>query len=228
MLPRHTWQYWRPGGADVVELGLVHGTEVALPDHFHDEDQVTFVIAGQRRFLFGKRLVAVEAGEGLCIPAGTPHRSQPQPLGVVCINLYVRAAVRDTALLLERLRETWRLRTPFPLDALADLARERHPHPFRPGAGDSPLLSRSAPSVQAAAREFAMSREGYSRAFRRAYGMPPKAFGVMSRLNEARALLRSGVPLADTAAISGFADQSHLGRCFRRAFGVTPGRYRGR
>ncbi|NUB21797.1 helix-turn-helix domain-containing protein, partial [Azospirillum formosense] len=71
-----------------------------------------------------------------------------------------------------------------------------------------------------------MSREGYTRRFRKTHGVPPHAFGLQERLNEARLLLRAGEPIAAVAADTGFTDQSHLGRCFRRAFGVTPGRYR--
>ena len=43
-----------------------------------------------------------------------------------------------------------------------------------------------------------------------------------------RAGLRNGMAPAAVAAEIGFADQSHLGRAFRRAFGVTPGCYRAR
>jgi transcriptional regulator GlxA family with amidase domain len=71
-----------------------------------------------------------------------------------------------------------------------------------------------------------MSREGFSRMFARRHGMPPHAFWLMARLNHARGLLRAGEDIAGVAAETGFADQSHLGRWFRRAFGVTPGRYR--
>lgn len=65
-----------------------------------------------------------------------------------------------------------------------------------------------------------------SRAFSAAYGLPPHAYLVQRRLNRARALLAAGEPPAAAAAASGFADQSHLGRWFRRAFGMTPAAYR--
>jgi AraC-like DNA-binding protein len=48
----------------------------------------------------------------------------------------------------------------------------------------------------------------------------------MRRLNKARDLLRAGQTIADVAFEMGFADQSHLGRWFKRAFGITPGLYR--
>lgn len=118
------WTYWRPVTADIVELALVQGEDVALPDHFHDEDQVTFVIAGARRFLMGTRLVTVGPGQGVCIPAGQPHRSLPEPNGVVCINLYLRASGCDTRALLDRLAVRWHQGAPLDAHALAGLVRE--------------------------------------------------------------------------------------------------------
>ncbi|HEX3990128.1 MAG TPA: AraC family transcriptional regulator, partial [Acetobacteraceae bacterium] len=81
-------------------------------------------------------------------------------------------------------------------------------------------------TVRDAAERACMSREGFSRSFRRTHGVPPSVFRSMTKLNQARLLLRAGIPLAAVAAEAGFADQSHLGRGFRRTFGVTPGQYR--
>lgn len=65
-----------------------------------------------------------------------------------------------------------------------------------------------------------------TRAFSAAYGLSPHAYLVQRRLNRARVLLSRGDPPADVAAATGFADQSHMGRWFRRAFGMTPAAYR--
>lgn len=65
-----------------------------------------------------------------------------------------------------------------------------------------------------------------SRAFSAAYGLSPHAYLVQRRLNRARVLLSRGETPAAVAAATGFADQSHLGRWFRRAFGMTPAAYR--
>jgi AraC-like DNA-binding protein len=48
----------------------------------------------------------------------------------------------------------------------------------------------------------------------------------MRRLERARQLIAAGGPLADAAAASGFADQSHLTRQFKQAYGVAPGTWR--
>lgn len=46
------------------------------------------------------------------------------------------------------------------------------------------------------------------------------------RLEQARALLKSGRAPLEVALELGFADQSHLGRQFKQAYGVAPGEYR--
>jgi AraC-like DNA-binding protein len=64
------------------------------------------------------------------------------------------------------------------------------------------------------------------RAFNRATGMPPHAYQTQARIRAAAALLRRGDAIADVAAATGFADQAHLTRVFRRFLGVTPGKFR--
>ncbi|MDE1165747.1 MAG: AraC family transcriptional regulator [Pseudomonas sp.] len=67
-----------------------------------------------------------------------------------------------------------------------------------------------------------------NRAFKAAFGLPPHAYLVQLRLARARRLLASGVQPVQVAADLGFADQSHLGRWFMRAYGMTPAAYRKR
>jgi AraC-like DNA-binding protein len=65
----------------------------------------------------------------------------------------------------------------------------------------------------------------FLRTFKRATGLPPHGYLNQLRLERARAQLRQGEPPAQIAAALGFADQSHLTRRFKAAFGVTPGQY---
>jgi transcriptional regulator GlxA family with amidase domain len=81
-------------------------------------------------------------------------------------------------------------------------------------------------AIGALASAFSMSREGFTRRFTRATGMTPHAYRLAARLNDARELLGAGLTPATAAADAGFADQSHLGRHFRAAFGTTPAGYR--
>jgi transcriptional regulator GlxA family with amidase domain len=63
------------------------------------------------------------------------------------------------------------------------------------------------------------------RLFRERTGLPPHALHVAHRIRAARRLLERGHSIAATAAATGFADQSHLHRHFRRSLGMTPGEY---
>ncbi len=67
-----------------------------------------------------------------------------------------------------------------------------------------------------------------SRAFKAAFGLAPHAYLVQLRLSLARKLLRQGLTPASVASELGFADQSHLGRWFRRTYGLSPAAYRRR
>jgi AraC-like DNA-binding protein len=58
-----------------------------------------------------------------------------------------------------------------------------------------------------------------------AWGLPPHRYLIQLRVERAKHLIAEGATLAEVAAATGFADQSHLNRHFKRVVGVTPGRY---
>jgi AraC-like DNA-binding protein len=70
------------------------------------------------------------------------------------------------------------------------------------------------------------SRFAAYRAFRGRFGLPPSDYQRQLRLRAARHALAGGAAVADVAAATGFADQAHLTRWFRRCYGITPGAYR--
>jgi AraC family transcriptional regulator len=63
----------------------------------------------------------------------------------------------------------------------------------------------------------------FTRVFAQSVGMTPYRYVVHLRLRRAVELMRDGRHgLADIAAVTGFADQSHLSRWVRRVHGVSP------
>jgi len=63
------------------------------------------------------------------------------------------------------------------------------------------------------------------RVFTRAIGLSPHQYLVQTRIQHATALLARGLPCSFVAAMTGFADQSHLTRQFKRYVGITPASY---
>jgi AraC-like DNA-binding protein len=61
--------------------------------------------------------------------------------------------------------------------------------------------------------------------FHKEVGLPPHAYQIQLRVARARVLVAAGVPLAEVATMTGFADQSHLTRLFKRVVGMPPGQY---
>jgi AraC-like DNA-binding protein len=70
-----------------------------------------------------------------------------------------------------------------------------------------------------------LSRFELVRRFRDQNGVTPHAFQINLRVEEARRRLAAGVAPAAVAAECAFADQPHMSRVFKRAVGVSPGRY---
>ncbi|KAA1173829.1 AraC family transcriptional regulator [Marinobacter salinexigens] len=71
---------------------------------------------------------------------------------------------------------------------------------------------------------------GYSsghliRAFKQYFGLTPHAYLVNRRIQLGRDELRNGTPIADVAQNSGFADQPHFHRTFKRLMAATPNQY---
>ncbi len=70
-----------------------------------------------------------------------------------------------------------------------------------------------------------LSRFQLIRGFARTVGLTPHAYIVQRRIDLARRLIRNGLTLAEAAADSGFADQSHMTRVFTGKYGISPGTY---
>ncbi|EDX83819.1 AraC-like ligand binding domain protein [Synechococcus sp. PCC 7335] len=63
------------------------------------------------------------------------------------------------------------------------------------------------------------------RSFKAEVGLPPHAYLTQVRVYQAKRLLVAGRSIAETAVETGFVDQSHLHRHFKKIVGVTPGQY---
>jgi AraC-like DNA-binding protein len=90
------------------------------------------------------------------------------------------------------------------------------------------LVAHSAENVRLAELAAVAGVDKFSlvRLFRQRTGLPPHALQIAHRIRAARRLLEAGESIGAAAALTGFCDQSHLHRHFRRSLGMTPGQYR--
>lgn len=111
------------------------------------------------------------------------------------------------------------------------IARLLRPAPERPALTAGLAVARARldddPTAEASlatlAAQAGLSRYQFLRGFARLTGLPPHAYQLQRRVQLARRLVLGGLGLAEAAAASGFADQSHMTRCFVRCLGFTPG-----
>ena len=80
-------------------------------------------------------------------------------------------------------------------------------------------------TIRELADEAGLSTFHLIRVFRASFGLPPYKYLEHVRIRQARRLIRNGLPLTHVVHATGFSDQSHLTRYFKRIVGVTPGRY---
>jgi AraC-like DNA-binding protein len=77
--------------------------------------------------------------------------------------------------------------------------------------------------LEALAAMAGLSTHHFARAFHQSVGMPPHSYLLSRRLERAEAMLReTDLPLSEIAVATGFSDQSHLARHYRRRTGMSP------
>jgi AraC family transcriptional regulator len=82
--------------------------------------------------------------------------------------------------------------------------------------------------ISAIAKECALSRSHFSRAFKQNTGISPKEWVINERVRRAKELLLDEVmPIAQIGIECGFSDQSHFTRIFSKYVGMTPRKWRG-
>lgn len=103
----------------------------------------------------------------------------------------------------------------------------REPPRWARDAHDRLRSGGEAPSVGALARAQGMHPVAFTRAFRRYFGTSPMSLAMEARLHRsAQALARGRDSIAAIGLKSGFFDQAHFSRLFRKRYGATPGQFR--
>lgn len=184
-------------------------------------------------FDIGGERFRVEAGQFLYIPGMVPHQTCDHThVGTRCLNIYgslPEAPGRVVLSDLVTLTKSLAMMAPEEIHCAVRYSLLHHATAASINKAATASADLNDPGrIEDLAARSGMTREAFTRRFAKEFGIAPHAFRLVQRLNKARQDLQAGAAPASVAADHGFADQSHLGRHFRRVFGISPGIYRKR
>ncbi len=207
-------EYAGAGSLLLLDAEVIHAGRPAAPQGW--DYRVFYVPPG---------LLAEIAGGRPAFPAATP-RDPELAARLVRVHRLLGEPATSPLLACEQLHRVLAL----------VLARHAACGPNRPSGaiGPAALVSvrdylaadiRRTPSLADLAGLAGMPRFALLRAFRAATGVTPHGYLLALRLRHAQQLLTAGHSVARAAADSGFYDQAHLHRHFRRTFAAAPGQF---
>lgn len=80
--------------------------------------------------------------------------------------------------------------------------------------------------IEDMAQSIAVSPYHMIRKFKISCGLTPHQFQIQCRVRKAQKLLEEGKSVTEAAYATGFCDQSHFDRCFRKIVRLTPNEYK--
>jgi len=237
-----------------MEVFRRHGRGRSCPRHFHWHYTLGVVMQGESGMLRGSEPCRLAPGSVFLLNPGDVHACIPQGAGFDYWGINIAPPAMETLCGVRRPRFMRHALTRLPVAELQASLDEvvcgklagalhaalRHWLTERGRAGEPPVrhgvVQRACDimgrdygkklSIEDLARQAGTSRAGLLRLFARELQISPHQYLVQVRLEAARRLMRQGVPLAQAALGAGFADQSHLSRCFMRHMGMGAGCYR--
>jgi len=240
--PRHSHDGF---GAGVIERGALgffyRGENVVAPagrinlvnpDEVHTGQSVTEAGWSYRMFYFGADLLQRAAAEMADRPVDLPFFTSgvinDSPLAGLIYQVHLRLADQATPLLekeshlLSMLTQLIARHTDTP-PVLRSIGREHNG--VRRAIDYLDANFHEDISIGQLAGVACLSPYHFIRVFSRQTGLPPHAWLMQLRARKARELLLRGISIADAACMTGFTDQSHLNRIFKRLMGYTPGQF---
>jgi AraC-like DNA-binding protein len=205
------------------EISLPGELVILHPDETHDGVAGTEAGFGYRAVYVAPELIR-DAIDGRALPfVADPVQ------GVGQVTLPIASVLADIDEAVDELRRAEIVA------ALADALQSLSRQPERPAGIDTRAVALVRDYIEAHARERILAatleaiagidRFTIARQFRLAFGTSPDRYRTLRRLERARMAIEEGESLAFAAAESGFADQSHMTRQFKRTYGFTPARW---
>ena len=81
-------------------------------------------------------------------------------------------------------------------------------------------------SLEELSLEFGVSIVHLIRVFKNDFGLPIHSYILNKKVHKAKELLDKNISMVEVAQNSGFFDQSHLNRSFKRVFQLTPKQFK--
>lgn len=242
------------GGFRLFRVLYRSGTSVGR--HAHDRPQIGLVHSGQLLEEAAGRAEATESGSAILRPAGCEHCNRFDSADALLT--VVEVPVERWSCLEPLIPDRWplwtgELRAPRLHQRILASARGEDLGNFALEAALLELLAKLGSQLTKGADELRVARvaaridedpscsveelaleEGLTKgqlldAFRRERGTSLHAYQLDRRLERVRELTAgTSLSIAAVAAETGFYDQAHLTRCFRKAEGMTPGEFRRR
>lgn len=209
-----------------------HDAGAALRTHRHGTAYAALVVEGSHIEASADGPVEGTPGTLILHPRYHAHGNRFGRQGARVLNLPLQAALEPLALRtlhvvnVEHALEVFR-RAPHELPGLIAAGREADPAALLDWQPEFlAALMRSELPIERIACHANVSIEHASRSFQKTHGMSPQSLRRELRCRHALTLLAGDAALADVAADSGFADQSHLTRTVRAVTGLPPARLR--
>ena len=211
-----------------------HDARDVLRTHRHDGAYAALVVDGSHVEMSADGPVECMPGTLVLHPRWHAHGNRFGSVGAKVVNLDLDGAFTGEGLRVLRVHDAKDAlevftRAPHRLGELVAACRTAPTPTLQPwqhaflreledgGLGIATLAQRAGVSLAHASRTFVKS-----------HGMAPQLLRRELRCRRALRLLADGMPLADIATASGFADQAHLTRTLRAATGAPPSRLRRR
>ncbi len=201
-----------------------------MPAHRHKRGYAALILKGGYTERSPDGVWRCEPGDMIVHPRFHVHGNDVAKTGAHVLNIPLPHCAETATYRVVSVRPERLLCSPS-LERLIEALNEGDAKPAE-AAGDwrdafaQALAANPLQSVSDLARQFGVSAEHASRAFRDWFAMTPIAFRSEHRLRAALEAIEAGASIADSAHASGYADQSHMTRSFASALGMTPKRVR--
>ena len=223
--------------SEYIETVTITDTAVNFAEHSHSDDFVaTLLTSGLARLIVNQKHTDLSTGQIFMVAPYVPHSlysESPVTLISVCVKKqavygfeksdFIRY-IRSTLSALNFSENVLNMLS----DSLIGIYEAYHDTECAEdefGRGIIEHTPESEHSLSQLAEKAHFSKYHYLRKFRKCSGLTPRKFQIQSRIRKAQKLLAGGSSVAETAAETGFYDQSHFDKYFRKIVGISPSEY---